>query len=279
MLTGGRIQNAGHAVELAQIDRQYSRSRYCLSGRHDDSPKDFGGWSPDFTRQALHSFRCCGRARVASIVFLSPGGYQRVALPATERHALSLAEYYNVYRVWDWIVGLTMIAIAIVAGGIVAGMIAIPITMGFGYLIHFEGRTGGLVFLSSAIGMFVILQSAGFYDFYRRRRAVYATGRAGFFYLIPRAIQRMRTGYELAGFIDKSTGKPTTVQAPVNAARRGVVAVLLIFASVAAAVFGATAKGEWTLVVTGLGLIGTIVGLALLAQVVLAYAGFIRRQT
>jgi len=57
------------------------------------------------------------------------------------------------------------------------------------------------------------------------------------------------------------------------------VALLVTFASVAALAFGATAKGEWTLVVAGLGLIGTFVGLALLAQVALAYAGFIRRQS
>ena len=55
--------------------------------------------------------------------------------------------------------------------------------------------------------------------------------------------------------------------------------MLLTFASVAAVVCGATARGEWTLVVAGLGLIGTVVGLVLLAQVALAYAGFIRRQT
>lgn len=183
------------------------------------------------------------------------------------------------HRVWDWIVGCTMIAVAIVAGGVVAGMIAIPVTFGLGYLIDLEGRKGGVAFLCSTIGVFAILQAAGFYDFYWRRKANYATGKAGVFHLIPRAVQRMRTGYELEGFIDEATGKPTTVQAPINAARRGVAALLLTLASVAAVVFGAQAKGEWTLVLAGAGLIGTLVGLALLAQVALAYAGFIRRQT
>jgi hypothetical protein len=182
------------------------------------------------------------------------------------------------HRVWDWIVGLTMIAVAIVAGGVIAGMIAIPVTFGLGYLINLEGRKGGVAFLCSTIGVFAILQAAGFYDFYCRRKVNYATGRAGFFHLAPRAIQRMRTGFELEGFIDEGTGKPTTIQAPINAARRGVVALLLTFASVAAFFFGAQAKGEWTLVVAGAGLIGTLVGLAFLAQVMLAYAGFIRRQ-
>ena len=182
------------------------------------------------------------------------------------------------FRIWDWIVGLTMIAVAIVAGGVVAGMIAIPVTLGLGRLIDFEGRKGGVAFLCSAIGVFAILQAAGFYDYYRRRRVNLATSRAGFFHLAPRAIQRIRTGYELEGFVDEATGKPITVQAPINAARRGIAALLLTVASVAALIFGATAKGEWTLVVAGLGLIGIPIGLAFLAQVVLAYAGFIRRQ-
>ena len=182
------------------------------------------------------------------------------------------------HRIWDWIVSLAMILIAIVAGGIIAGMIAIPVTFGIGFLIDLHGSSGGGVFLCSAIGVFVILQIAGFYDFYRRRRANYATGEAGFFHLIPGAIQRMRTGYEMAGFVDQATGKPTTIQAPINAGRRGVVALLVTVASATAFYFGAQAKGEWTLVVAGLGMIGTLVGLALLAQVALAYAGFIRRQ-
>jgi hypothetical protein len=126
--------------------------------------------------------------------------------------------------------------------------------------------------------VFAILQAAGFYDFYRRRRVNYATGEAGFFHLVPRAIQRMRTGYELEGFVDQATGKPTTIQAPINATRRGVVALLLTIASVAALLFGAQAKGEWTLVFAGAGFIGMLAGLALLAQAMLAYAGFIRRQ-
>jgi len=182
------------------------------------------------------------------------------------------------HRLWDWIVGLTMIAVAIVAGGVIAGMIAIPVAFGLGYLIDLEGKKGGVAFLCSAIGVFAILQAAGFYDFYRRRRANYAMGEAGFFHLAPRAIQRMRTGYELEGFVDKATGKPTTVQAPINAARRGIAALLLTIASVAAFFFGAQAKGEWTLIVAAAGMIGTLVGLAFLAQVMLAYAGFIRRQ-
>ena len=182
------------------------------------------------------------------------------------------------HRIWDWIAGLAMIAVAIVAGGVVAGMIAIPVTLGLDYLIDLEGKKGGVAALCSAIGVFVILQAAGFYDFCRRRRANYATGEAGLFHLIPRAIQRIRTGYELQGFVDEATGKPTTVQAPINAARRGIVALLLTVASVAVFLFGAQAKGEWTLVVAGAGLIGTFVGLAFLAQVMLAYAGFIRRQ-
>src|SRR5690242_9796630 len=103
------------------------------------------------------------------------------------------------HRVWDWIVGLWMIAVAIVAGGIVAGMIAIPVTFGLGHLIDLEGHKGGVAFLCSTIGVFVILQAAGFYDFYWRRKVSYATRKAGFFHLIPRAIQRMRTGYELDG--------------------------------------------------------------------------------
>jgi len=89
------------------------------------------------------------------------------------------------HRIWDWIVGLTMIAVAIVAGGVVAGMIAMPVTLGLGYLIDLEGRKGGVAFLCSTIGVFAILQAAGFYDFYWRRRANYATGRAGFFISSP----------------------------------------------------------------------------------------------
>ena len=135
-----------------------------------------------------------------------------------------------------------------------------------------------MAFLCSTLAVFAILQAAGFYDFYWRRKVNYATGRAGFFHLAPRAIQRLRTGHELEGFIDETTGKPTTIQAPINAARRGIVALLLTIASIAALVFGAQAKGEWTLVLAGAGLIGTLVGLALLAQVMLAYAGFIRRR-
>jgi hypothetical protein len=41
------------------------------------------------------------------------------------------------HRIWDWIVGLTMIAVAIVASGGVAFLIAIPVTFGLGYLIDF----------------------------------------------------------------------------------------------------------------------------------------------
>src|SRR5262245_7180527 len=130
------------------------------------------------------------------------------------------------HRVWDWIVGLFMIAVAIIAGGIVAGMIAIPVTFGIGRLIDLEGNKGGVAFLCSAIGVFAILQAVGFYDFYVRRKVNYATGKAGFFHLAPRAIQRMRTGDELQGFVDEATGKPTTIQAPIKAGRRGVVAVL-----------------------------------------------------
>jgi hypothetical protein len=182
------------------------------------------------------------------------------------------------HRIWDWVVGLTMIAMAIVAGGVVAGMIALPVTFGLGYLMDLEGRKGGVAFLCSTVGVFSILQAAGFYDFYCRRKVNYATGKAGFFHLVPRAIQRMRTGYELEAFIDETTGMPTTIGAPINAARRGVVALLLTVASAAAFFFGVQAKGEWMLVVAGAGLIGTLVGLAFLAQVMLAYAGFIRRQ-
>ncbi|HEX8520827.1 MAG TPA: hypothetical protein VF669_01140, partial [Tepidisphaeraceae bacterium] len=98
------------------------------------------------------------------------------------------------HRFWDCIVGITVIVIAIIAGGIVAGLIAMPVTLGLGYLIDLTGPRGGVAFLCSTIGVFAILQTAGFYDFYRRRRANYATGQAGFFHLIPRAIQRIRTG-------------------------------------------------------------------------------------
>jgi hypothetical protein len=181
------------------------------------------------------------------------------------------------HRIWDWIVGLTMIAMAIVAGGIVSGMIGFPVMVGISHLVDLEGGKDGVVFLCSTIGVFAILQAAGFYDFYWRRRANYATGKAGFFHLVPRAIQRMRTGYEAEGFIDEATGMLTTIQAPINAARRGVVAVVLTVASVAAFCFGVQAKGEWALVIACAGLIGAVVALALLAQVMLAYAGFIRR--
>jgi hypothetical protein len=181
------------------------------------------------------------------------------------------------HRVWDWIVAVTMIAIAIVVGGIIAGMIAISVMLGLSYLINLEGQKGGMAFLFLTVGVFAILQTVAFYEFYRRRRANYVTGDAGFFFLIPRAVQRMRTGYELEGFVDATTGKTTTIQAPVNAARRGILALLLSIASIAAVFFGAQAKGEWPLVVAGAGLIGFFAGLVLLMQVMLTYVGFIRR--
>ena len=182
------------------------------------------------------------------------------------------------FRIWDWIVGLAMIAVAIVAGGIVAALIALPVVWGLDYFIHVDRKYEGVTFWCAAVGVFAILQMAGFYDYYRRRRVKYAIGNAGLFHLAPRAIQRMRTGVELPGFVDEWSGKPTTIQAPINAGRRGVVALVVTAGSAAAVIFCAQAKGEWTLVVVGLGLIGVLVGLVLLAQVVLAYAGFIRRE-
>ncbi|HEX8524212.1 MAG TPA: hypothetical protein VF669_18300, partial [Tepidisphaeraceae bacterium] len=78
--------------------------------------------------------------------------------------------------------------------------------------------------------------------------------------------------------IDRSTGKPTTVDAPIRAGRRAIVALLVAFTSIAALVYGATTKGDWPLVIAALGLIGIFIGLALLTQAALAYAGFIHRR-
>jgi hypothetical protein len=182
------------------------------------------------------------------------------------------------YRIWDWIVGLVMIAISVIVGGIIAGIFAFPATIAIEQLTGIKGRWGEVAYLCSTIFIFAILQAAGFYDFYRRRKVNYLTGKAGVFHLCPRAIQRMRTGYELQGFVDATTGKPATVQIPINAGLRSIVAILLTAVSVGAFLFGAMAKQEWALVVAGLGLIGTLAGIVLLAQVVLAYAGFIRRK-
>lgn len=193
-------------------------------------------------------------------------------------YGCSTREHCMLHRIWDWIVGLTMIAIAIAVGGIIAALVAMPVYLGLAYLIDLQEAKGTVVWWCTWAGMFVILHSAGFYDFYRRGRANSVTGEAGFFHLIPRAIQRIRTGYELAGFVDEATGKPTTAEAPINAPRRGIVALLLTCGCVTAFLFGMQAKGDWAALVAAVGLIGALIGLALLLQVLLAYAGFIRRQ-
>jgi len=181
-------------------------------------------------------------------------------------------------RIWDWIVGVTMIVVALFAGGVVAALIAMPVTVGVAHVFGLDDKKSDWAGVGSWVFTFALLQAAGLYDYYRRRTINTATGNAGLFHLIPRAIQRMRTGQEAVGFIDAGTGQPANLQAPINAAARGLSGLVLFVASVAAVIYCALGKGAWTLVVTAAGFLGAIIGLVIILQACFAYAGFIARK-
>lgn len=171
-----------------------------------------------------------------------------------------------------------MIAIALFVGGFIAGLIGFPVSLATDHFVASQGKESNWSFFGSWIFTFVLLQAAGFYDYYRRRRINSVTGYAGIFHLIPRAIQRIKTGHEVLGFVDASIAQPTTLQSPINAALRGWIGLILLVASIATVIYCFTRNGQWTLVLIGIGLIGAPAGLTLLIQAFLAYAGFIDRK-
>lgn len=181
-------------------------------------------------------------------------------------------------RIWDWIVGVVMIALALIVGAFIAGLIGFPISLGVDYLLRLLGKTSNWSFFGSWIFTFILLEAAGFYDYYYRRRINSVTGEAGIFHLIPRAIERIKTGHEALGFVDAVSGQPTALEAPINAAARGWSGLVLFIASVATVIYCAPRNGGLTLVLTGVGLLAAAIGLTFIIQALLAYAGFINRK-
>ena len=73
-------------------------------------------------------------------------------------------------RIWDWIVGVFMIVVGVCIGAAIAGLIGFPLALGIEQLIGWSGKKDSWAFFGCWIFMFFLLQAAGFYDYYRRRR-------------------------------------------------------------------------------------------------------------
>jgi hypothetical protein len=162
-----------------------------------------------------------------------------------------------------------MIVVGIALQTIIAGLIALPILLGL-QALGLEARWVGV---ATWAFVFVLLNVLGFVDYYRFRQS----NKAGAFHMIPRAIQRIRTGREFDGIVVDETGTPVDPQAPIRAGARLAAGLAVIIVAAAAFVFGLTSRGDGALVVMGCGMIAFPVGILITLQALLAYAGAIRR--
>lgn len=172
-------------------------------------------------------------------------------------------------RMWDCIVGCFMIVVGVALQSIIAGLVAFPILLGL-QALGLEARWLGV---GTWAFVLVLLNVVGFVDYYRFRQS----NKAGAFHMIPRAIQRIRTGREFAGIVVDETGTPVDPQAPIRAGTRLAAGLAVTLVAVVAFLFGLTSRGEGALVVMGCGMMAFPIGILIALQAILAYAGAIRR--
>ncbi len=173
-------------------------------------------------------------------------------------------------KAWDWVVGLSLLAVGLPLQAIIAALVATPVILGLVAI----GVKEQWVAIATWILMLVLLNVAGFVDYYHFRQI----NRAGVFHFVPRALERIRRGHELPNAIEESTGEPVDIQGPIAAGVRLVCSILISIASAAAFVFAITGKGDALTVLAAVSLVAFPIGLLLTAQASLAYVGVLKRK-
>ena len=178
-------------------------------------------------------------------------------------------------RVWDVMVGLTMIMLSLAFQVIFFGLVVMTVLYAIGSWWGSQLPRWAVIMV--LVATLISINAAAFYDYRRGAVKSAIAGKSGRIHLLPRGFDRMMNGREIMPVASEFAESTQSHRpSPVSSRHSFMIASILMIISVGLVIIGVNSRSEISLVGTGLGFILFVVSIAFFIQSALIYVGVMR---